>query len=1443
MKTTHSISITVKTLVVVAFTTLAIAPNTVRAMAERGRPHLNAARTTFVGDDGQPLRGPYTSTEWTGAVPAQNIGNLTNLGFNAVHLYAEDFNTNYPAAGSQAPGYSMANVDAIVAETATNGLYLIITIGNGANNGDYNLAFATNFWALYAPRYANDTHVLYEIQNEPVAWGPPYSSPSATPPGAMNLEEAAYNVIHANAPNTPVLLFSYSVFGGASGASSALTDIHDFNTAIFGNANEVWTNIAVAFHGYAGWQSATSAVSSLLASGFPCFMTEYYTTPWGTTLDTLDAQMTSELETMGVSWLTFQYVPPTGVSTDVTQPQYYQNIVSNAGLSWLPDYGTFPPARAPYGNGGQPWTIPASYVNSVLTGSPLVIPAVDFDSGGQGVAYSVTNTVNATVYRTNDLVDIEPTTDTGGGYDVTGTAAGEWLEYTIWVQQPGYYDLSLRYAAANDGSVVQVAGNGNSSGSWALPNTGGSTNWATTTQPVLLGTGRQVMRLNILNGGFSLNWLQVTPATNGLVANGIYKFLNAGSGLVLTGLPANNTVVATNYTGSTYQQWNLQYIGGGQYKITSVTNGWSWNENSGTLDVSSAWSASSAGECFILQPASGNFYAVLPVSSGLPLETSVASSTTIDQNAAFNGGAYQQWAIATPAAPSFPAGLSASAISATQNSLTWTAVAGASSYNVKVSANSGGPYTTIASGVTTTTYTNNVPIGMTYYYVVSSLSGGVESPNSAQVSVTLPYPWATQDIGAVGLPGSATFSGGIFTVSGCGTDIWGTADAFRFVYLPVTGNCTMIARVSSVQDIDPWSKAGIMIRSSLSANSANALIAVTPGNGVTWQYRTTTGGTSANTTFAGAAPYWVKLVRSGNTLTGYRSPDGVNWTLEGTETISMASTNYIGLAVTSHNASYLCSATFDNVTGPGWTTNPIAPAVPTGLAASVLNWNVDLSWTASSNAVSYNVKRSTTFGGPYVLLANVATTNFIDSQLANGVSYYYVVTGLNDGGESADSTQTSVPGQMFSPSGLTAMQASANQVNLSWNAFPNAATYNVKRATVSGGPYADVATGLAATSYADAVAPGMDYYYVVSAISDGAETANSSEATVGFAYPWQTLDVGAVGLPGNASFGNGVFTLDGAGADIQNTADGFRFVYLSATGDCAVIARVTALENIAPWSKAGVMIRETTNANAANAFMGMTSGNGATWQYRSSTGGNTIYNNTPGLNAPYWIQLVRTGNTFTGYRSPDGINWTQQGSAMFTIASNVCVGLALTSHSTTSLGEGTFDNVTAPNWPTSLAPAAPLALTALAGDGRVALTWAASSRALDYNVERATASGGPYAIVSNVTTTNFTDNGLSDGTTYYYVVSALDLAGASANSVPASATPLPPLSLAFSLSVTNLTINWPQGYLGYTLESATDLSSGNWTLITSPQPQMIGNQWQISLPPPTNATTFYRLIK
>jgi regulation of enolase protein 1 (concanavalin A-like superfamily) len=178
----------------------------------------------------------------------------------------------------------------------------------------------------------------------------------------------------------------------------------------------------------------------------------------------------------------------------------------------------------------------------------------------------------------------------------------------------------------------------------------------------------------------------------------------------------------------------------------------------------------------------------------------------------------------------------------------------------------------------------------------------------------LPAPWLAADVGNVGAAGTATFAAGTFTVEGAGADIWGAADAFQFVYQPLTGNGQIVARVATVENVNAWTKAGVMLRESLDAGSKQALMLVSPGKGLAFQRRRTTGGSSVSTSGgAGTAPAWVKLVRIGQTITAYRSTDGASWTLVGTDTIAMPDTILVGLAVSSHIQGTLAEATFDNI--------------------------------------------------------------------------------------------------------------------------------------------------------------------------------------------------------------------------------------------------------------------------------------------------------------------------------------------------------------------------------------------------------------------------------------------------------------------------------------------------------------------------------------------------
>ncbi|HTY86271.1 MAG TPA: cellulase family glycosylhydrolase [Candidatus Acidoferrum sp.] len=344
--------------------------------------------------------------------------------------------------------------------------------------------------------------------------------------------------------------------------------------------------------------------------------------------------------------------------------------------------------------------------------------------------------------------------------------------------------------------------------------------------------------------------------------------------------------------------------------------------------------------------------------------------------------------------------------------------------------------------------------------------------------------------------------------------------------------------------------------------------------------------------------------------------------------------------------------------------------------------------------------------------------------------------------------------------------------------------------------------------------------------------------------PWLTQDIGTVGVSGTAGYTKSVFTLVGAGADIQGTADAFRFVYLTATGDCTITARVSSVQNVNPWSKAGVMIRASLDANAANAFVAVTPSNGVTWQYRSSTGGGTTWNNTNNLSVPYWVKLVRSGNTFTAYRAPDGANWTQQGTATFTLASTVYVGLALTSHNSSTLDTAKFDSVAAPGWPPVAPPAAPTGLSAVPGDAQVALSWNASAGATTYYVKSSLASGSGYAIIATNASLSFTHTGLSNGTLYYYVARAVNASGESGDSTEASARPTSsaPTKLGYVTAGNQFQMNWPRDHTGWQLQVQTNsLGVGigtNWSIVSG---STLTNQ--LALPVnPANGAVFFRLV-
>jgi fibronectin type 3 domain-containing protein len=187
----------------------------------------------------------------------------------------------------------------------------------------------------------------------------------------------------------------------------------------------------------------------------------------------------------------------------------------------------------------------------------------------------------------------------------------------------------------------------------------------------------------------------------------------------------------------------------------------------------------------------------------------------------------------------------------------------------------------------------------------------------------------------------------------------------------------------------------------------------------------------------------------------------------------------------------------------------VPPPAPTGLTAIASNAQISLSWSASSGATSYDVKRSTTDGGPYTLIATGLTaTTYIDTDLTNGATYHFVVTAFNAGGVSPNSNQASATPRISAPTGLTATAGNA-RVSLSWISSPSSSgtttQYRVKRSTTDGGPYTliDITTK---TFYSDdnggiGLANGTTYYYVITALDPNDQTYESPNSNQASATP------------------------------------------------------------------------------------------------------------------------------------------------------------------------------------------------------------------------------------------------------------------------------------------------------------------------------------------------------
>ncbi|MEU6371962.1 alginate lyase family protein [Streptomyces sp. NPDC046909] len=419
------------------------------------------------------------------------------------------------------------------------------------------------------------------------------------------------------------------------------------------------------------------------------------------------------------------------------------------------------------------------------------------------------------------------------------------------------------------------------------------------------------------------------------------------------------------------------------------------------------------------------------------------------------------------------------------------------------------------------------------------------------------------------------------------------------------------------------------------------------------------------------------------------------------------------------------------------------------------------------------------------------------------------------------------------PAGVTAVgDDDGVSVIVAWLPSAWATAYSVRRASRPQGPYAEIASAVDGTSYADdGVRTGRTYYYTVTAANPQGSSGASSPvaATAGLPEPWATQDIGDVKILGSAAFDGERFLLEASG-----TADTHRLVHLPLRGDGSVTARIV-WPLTSQYSKIGVSLRAGLDADAAHASMliqglPLHTWSGV-WTVRPSAGADvSTTGSTPvppsqqdaitvnasfpisdlgalpesatpleapyvegagdgyRLRAPYWVRVTRRGRWCTGAISPDGIRWTEVGRTEVDGLPHIAyAGLVLTSclgvdEDYAETGTGAFDHVSVVSsaagevWSTPRPARTATDLRAATGADAVELAWTDPDLSAQYKVLRATTADGPYeTIASRVapvgfgTRIRYTDATGTSGTEYHYVVAKTNSSGRGPFSEPASA--------------------------------------------------------------------------
>lgn len=400
-------------------------------------------------------------------------------------------------------------------------------------------------------------------------------------------------------------------------------------------------------------------------------------------------------------------------------------------------------------------------------------------------------------------------------------------------------------------------------------------------------------------------------------------------------------------------------------------------------------------------------------------------------------------------------------------------------------------------------------------------------------------------------------SNGQYSVRTSSGDIWNTQDDMAYAYRPLVGDGQITVRVTENSATHAWTKAGVMIRESDARNSKHAFVSVTGDNGIAFQYRNTTGGSSGNTNTADGNRLgdYVRLTRSGNVFTAEYSSDAVNWTTLGSEAIVMGQEVLFGLAYTNQSTSNADTAKFDQLS----VTGAIAAAENTALAppsnvvlAKQPQKSMLVSWDSVTGANAYLVRRSVD-GFTWEDVATVAgtQTDLTMTGLDQHRRYFVRVHALDStGGRSSASDMvesTTRPGPV---TGFRVVSYRTDQLVLDWNEANGEIGYRVERST-DGNLWTSVAEmGAQVPSYTDTgLTADTEYQYRVITLDADGDAATSSVVT-------RQTRLGA--MTGFQAVTTGPGTVELSWNDTFHSESGFQIERQHESGGWATLATTAA---------------------------------------------------------------------------------------------------------------------------------------------------------------------------------------------------------------------------------------------------------------------------------------------